>query len=471
MTDSCGVCVNTFNKTVKKEIKCNHCDYRCCRTCVEKYITSKNDDFAKCMNCSNRWGEIFITENFSKATIARLETHRKNILFEREKAKIPFSQALFNYDTNMNKLKQEELQLHQQYNKYLEERLAIQKEIHINYEKLYEYEHDENIERTISLLRDNKNQLLDTANKVFKLANRFHLQIQRWKTRFEMIDNDTDVKRDLTVLYKCFEQNCHGFIMSDCKCGICSTIVCKKCLIKTDKDHICNKDDIATIELLLSTTKPCPNCAVPIHKINGCQQMWCPSCKTAFNYRTGEIDQGVIHNPHYNEWIRNLKLVDIKNTQNCNRMVDMQHFRTHIQVAFRANRSVSDKFRRTTYLTSKINNLLTNLQTVNEDPLKVNLDLRIQWINNTLGEDKYKNVLYEREKEAKFNEEQRELYSTALLVLNDLQHKVFNIHDPTSDALTELLSEFDNASNEFNNALNNLHKKYKKRSKSYLFSK
>jgi hypothetical protein len=322
---------------------------------------------------------------------------------------------------------------------------------------------------TISLLRENKNELMDTAKKVFKLANRYNAQIKRWKTKFEMIDSV--VKQDLAVLYKCFQENCHGFIMSDYTCGICSTVVCEKCLIKTDKDHQCNKDDIATAELLLNTTKPCPNCAVPIHKINGCQQMWCPSCKTAFNYRTGEIDQGVIHNPHYNEWIRNLKVVDLQNTQNCNRMVDLQHFRTHIHVAFRVNRIASDKLRRTSYISSNVNNILTNLQTVNEDPLKVNLDLRIQWINNTLPEDKYKNILYEREKEAKFIEEQRELLSTAVLVLNDLQHKVFNIHDPTSESLTELLIEFDNASNEFHNAMNNLHKKYKKRYKSYLFSK
>ena len=35
-----------------------------------------------------------------------------------------------------------------------------------------------------------------------------------------------------------------------------------------------------------------------------CSQMWCPDCHTAFDWRTGHVETGRIHNPHYMEFKR-----------------------------------------------------------------------------------------------------------------------------------------------------------------------
>jgi hypothetical protein len=32
--------------------------------------------------------------------------------------------------------------------------------------------------------------------------------------------------------------------------------------------------------------------------------MWCPQCHTAFSWRTGQKETGVVHNPHFYEWQR-----------------------------------------------------------------------------------------------------------------------------------------------------------------------
>jgi len=38
--------------------------------------------------------------------------------------------------------------------------------------------------------------------------------------------------------------------------------------------------------------------------VKNCDQLWCTQCRTAFSWRTGQIETGVVHNPHYWEYIR-----------------------------------------------------------------------------------------------------------------------------------------------------------------------
>ena len=55
--------------------------------------------------------------------------------------------------------------------------------------------------------------------------------------------------------------------------------------------------------MLAKDSKPCPKCQSLIFKINGCDQMWCTQCHTAFSWKTGKLEKN-IHNPHFYEWQR-----------------------------------------------------------------------------------------------------------------------------------------------------------------------
>ena len=68
--------------------------------------------------------------------------------------------------------------------------------------------------------------------------------------------------------------------------------------------HVCNKDTLETVKLLVSDSHPCPTCTTMITKIEGCDQMWCTQCQTAFSWKTGEVEKGRVHNPHYYEYKR-----------------------------------------------------------------------------------------------------------------------------------------------------------------------
>ena len=58
---------------------------------------------------------------------------------------------------------------------------------------------------------------------------------------------------------------------------------------KRDCEHTCNPDLVETAKLLAKDTKSCPTCQTKIFKIDGCDQMWCTQCHTAFSWKTGAI--------------------------------------------------------------------------------------------------------------------------------------------------------------------------------------
>lgn len=115
-------------------------------------------------------------------------------------------------------------------------------------------------------------------------------------------------KRVMNFVKKCPDNNCRGFLSSAWKCGICEEYYCSDCHKKkngrNDDEHICDENEKATVSLLKTDSKPCPNCGMPINRISGCSQVWTPCCKIAFDWNTGKIDKGRIHSPEYYDFMR-----------------------------------------------------------------------------------------------------------------------------------------------------------------------
>jgi len=133
------------------------------------------------------------------------------------------------------------------------------------------------------------------------------LDTKLWEVQRIMNGDILPEKKPREFIQKCPGENCNGFLSTAWKCKICDLVVCSKCHeIKENPaegggaPHICKQDNIDTVKFLKRDTKKCPKCAIRIHKINGCDQMWCTQCHIAFKWSTGDIvTNGIIHNPHF----------------------------------------------------------------------------------------------------------------------------------------------------------------------------
>jgi hypothetical protein len=104
----------------------------------------------------------------------------------------------------------------------------------------------------------------------------------------------------------CSYNECKGLLSTQYKCGICQRFTCKDCQEPNESEHKCNPDNVATAEAIKNETRPCPSCRTRIYKIEGCDQMWCTSCKTPFSWTSGTIVPAGqrIHNPHAIEFMK-----------------------------------------------------------------------------------------------------------------------------------------------------------------------
>jgi hypothetical protein len=253
---ACNICCDTYNVSSRAKVNCSYCDFDACRQCCETYILSES--LPKCLNikCNKEWTRKFIREKFTNTFVNnKFKKHLEDVLFEQEKALMPATQPIIE---EMNRKKH------------------IRREI----KRLDELIENLNHERRV-LERSIDNPDLDKSKEKNKSSG---------------------------FMRSCAAEGCRGFLSSQWKCGICELWTCPDCHeLKGDKrddpDHKCDPNNVETAKLLNKDTKPCPKCQTKIFKIDGCDQMWCTQCHTAFSWKTGALSTS-IHNPHYFEWLR-----------------------------------------------------------------------------------------------------------------------------------------------------------------------
>ncbi len=381
----CIICIEKYNKSSHYPIICKFCDYKACSSCCQSYLLTIN--IPQCMNCHNEWQREFLNENFKKTFINKtLKDHHKKYLFDIETSLIP--QAIL------------EAKRRKTIDTMEREILEMKRTIRSLYKQIREKYND------LHLFRNNRNV---NAN-----AN----------------DNSQNNQEKINFIRRCPADNCKGFLSTRWKCELCSVYVCKDChRIKAENQeenpHVCNNDDVETAKMITNNTKACPSCTVPIYKIDGCLQMWCTNCHTAFNWNTGRIETRV-HNPHYFEWLRknNNGAIDRNPLDiQCGRNLDIRfisQFETLVRfVKRKSNIAFNEKN------DEKIQEFVINIEIINNYRIRsvnhileidiprfndfnretYNLDLRIKYINNEIDEERFKTQICSSEKKMEKNRE------------------------------------------------------------------
>lgn len=262
----CNICANHFTDKERIRINCPKCQFECCSQCFKRQCMEGVDPMCMNIDCRAIFSEDFMYQflsfNFMKGEYRK---KRAEVILEREKslmeATMPHVEKAILTEDLENKL-----------NDLLLEKSNLKK-------RLSQIKKD--IENQRNLIHQTSTATINTSDTLTYL--------KQGKQNY---------------LKKCTVNNCRGYLNSQYKCELCKTTVCSKCFEPKNEGHVCNENDLKTAELLRKDTKSCPNCNELIYKISGCNQMYCTSCHTAFDWKTGKIVTGVVHNPHYFEYRR-----------------------------------------------------------------------------------------------------------------------------------------------------------------------
>lgn len=371
----CEICMEEMNKSSRKEINCPYCNYGCCKSCFRKYLLSQ--DTPNCMKCKKSISLEFISSVTPKCFYNKeYRDCRAKVLLSREKSLLPQAQEL------------------------VQERLEEQR----RGEKL-------------KIIKKKENELLHQLYMVRR---------EMWQ-----INNPGRKKKKEATKFimGCTNGECRGFLSKAWKCGTCEKYICPDChgvkIGRDDPDHVCKKEDIETAKLLSKDTKNCPNCAVRIFKISGCDQMWCVECKTAFSWKTGKIETSHIHNPHYYQWQRDMNngvapRVPGDIPGNCNDRNDLPWVGVLHTIFNNSKRNVEFEDWRKCHRSVVHIERVTLQRYHRRNLLTDNIDLRADFLMNYIDEKEWLKTLKRRQKGSEMKNDIRQVLEMYINSMKDI---------------------------------------------------
>ena len=409
---SCEVCCETFNRSSRCKIVCPYCPFSACAGCSERYLIETTQD-THCMSCRKSWSREILVNNFTQKFVSRdYKNRRESLLLEREKSLMPATQPYVELELKVRQASKEIAAL------------GVVHAVHNN--KLVAISHFQLAPLAVEHGFDNEFDALVLRHKMMqdqrRVINNVALDIQHlewYQNQLITRLHGGHIEREKRQFVRaCPVTECRGFLSSAWKCGMCDNWSCPDCHEVKGKDkeapHTCDPNNVETAKLLARDSRNCPKCASMIFKIDGCDQMYCTQCHTAFSWRTGRVETGTIHNPHYYEYHRHRGTLQ-RNPGDvpCGGFPDWHTVillcpRTHI---FHYRIAAAHR----TYAHCRWA-MMPRYTTGDHD----NRDLRIKFMIGDINEDEFKKKIQQREKARHRKGEIHQVLEMYTTVLNDL---------------------------------------------------
>ncbi len=272
-------------------------------------------------------------------------------------------------------------------------------------------------------------------------------------------------------IHRCADSDCNGFVSSAWKCGICDQFTCSHCReLKHDRDdqvHVCNPDTVASVALLKTDTKPCPNCKVLVHKTEGCDQMFCTQCKRLWSWKSGQFETRG-HNPHYLQWMRDNHAAGMPRETGeilCGQEIDPQFLvllhrdMVSLQHSLMArkqwNDDVAKHFGAIFSMLSSIPHLrFHELPRFTVDRTAINLPARKAFLANTLSLTKFKQTILRNHLLTQKNEHISQIIHAIIQASTDIAFRFH--HETQTHPQTQTLTQWTRIAHDFAQELFNL---------------
>lgn len=465
MADTCSICVDTFNNSVRKKVTCDNCKIDICTKCIKKFL-AENVQEPNCMNCREVYTKSFMDRNFSytyRKTV--LKNVRLNVLVAREKQIMPELMHRADAYKQLRECETKQRELSKQIDA-LEVKLD---KVYTSRGRLDELLNNNvvNVDTVDTKISDEfMKSITDSIINTTKVQGELEMELNALEMSY---DENWEHIRQLNKTYRyggiqkiesvmnCLRTDCKGFLDNDYKCGICHIKVCKDCheeLIEEEM-HTCKQENVESVKAIQAETRPCPTCKTRVFKLEGCDQMFCVQCHTGFSWNTGMIERGRLHNPHYFEWLRSKRqqmpreIGDVP----CGGLPSWFMLRRHlceVDVHFTITTYLYSVYKMTEYLQDKE---IPKYQVTEGRDEELNL-IAINYMADLISVNQWRNKLFQIERKKEVNRERRLILDMVLAVLIDLFGDIYNLKD--KNALLEKINEFDELRKYFNVSIKNL---------------
>jgi hypothetical protein len=153
-----------------------------------------------------------------------------------------------------------------------------------------------------------ENEHAKRAELIYSLQREQYALERRIDTARTLARSGVGAVGKIRTILRCQKPDCLGYADHTGTCLVCMTAHCVKCgenlPAKGQEEHVCNPDEVASMEAIAASAKPCPSCGAPTTRISGCPQMWCTYCRTGYKYDTLTISKGHVANPHHDEYMQ-----------------------------------------------------------------------------------------------------------------------------------------------------------------------